>query len=168
MPAKSKGNRKRIIKSTAGNDSTLGNGTASLLKELWEAAVTLRGSIEPADYKRYVLPIIFLRFLSMRYEKRREELERLLADPESDHYTQDTKVVQSTLEDPDEYRSANGFIVPENARWDYLRSNAQADNIKIIIDDALQLLEDTYPEKLKDYYRAFMRALICRAMVWPG
>lgn len=149
MPAKSRGNRKRSVKSTAGNDSTLGNGTAMLLKELWEAAVTLRGSIEPADYKRYVLPIIFLRFLSMRYEKRREELETLLADRDSDYYTQDTKVAKSTLEDPDEYRSANVFIVPEKARWDYLRSNAQADDIKIIIDDALQLLEDTYPEKLK-------------------
>jgi type I restriction enzyme M protein len=126
-----------------------GNGVVALIKELWEAAVTLRGSIEPADYKRYVLPIIFLRFLSMRYEKRREELEKLVADPQSDYHTEDSEVAQSTLEDPDEYRSANVFIVPEKARWDYLRSMAQADNIKIILDDALQLLEDTYPEKLK-------------------
>jgi type I restriction enzyme M protein len=126
-----------------------GNGVAALIKELWEAAVTLRGSIEPADYKRYVLPIIFLRFLSMRYEKRREELEKLIADPESDYYTEDSEAAQSTLEDPDEYRSANVFIVPEKARWDYLRSKAQADDIKIILDDALQLLEDTYPDKLK-------------------
>ena len=125
-----------------------GNGIGGLLKELWEAAVTLRGSIEPADYKRYVLPIIFLRFLSMRYEKRREELEELLADPQSDYYTEDAEEVQRTLEDADEYRSANVFIVPEKARWDYLRSKAQADDIKIILDDALQLLEDTYPEKL--------------------
>lgn len=52
--------------------STNNNGNIpELLKELWQAAVSLRGSIEPADYKRYVLPIIFLRFLSMRYEKRR-------------------------------------------------------------------------------------------------
>src|SRR6476659_8317564 len=110
----------------ASQPASNGGGIAELVKELWQAAVGLRGSIEPADYKRYVLPIIFLRFLSMRYEKRREELERLLADPESDYYTKDSKVVQSTLEDPDEYRSANVFIVPENARWDYLRSNAQA------------------------------------------
>ena len=45
-----------------------------LMKELFQAAVNLRGSIEPSDYKRYVLPLIFLRFLSMRYEKRRKEL----------------------------------------------------------------------------------------------
>jgi type I restriction enzyme M protein len=144
MPAKRK---------TKGQSSLLdaanGNGVSALIKELWEAAVTLRGSIEPADYKRYVLPIIFLRFLSMRYEKRREELERLLADAESDYYTDDPEEARRTLEDPDEYRSANVFIVPAKARWDYLRGKAQADNIKIILDDALQLLEDTYPEKLK-------------------
>ena len=146
MPAKAK-------RKSKGQPSLIeaanGNGVVALIKELWEAAVTLRGSIEPADYKRYVLPIIFLRFLSMRYEKRREELEKLIADPQSDYYTDDAEAAQSILEDPDEYRSANVFIVPEKARWDYLRRNAQADNIKIILDDALQLLEDTYPEKLK-------------------
>jgi type I restriction enzyme M protein len=42
-----------------------------LVKELWQAAVSLRGSIEPADYKRFVLPIIFLRFLSLQHERRR-------------------------------------------------------------------------------------------------
>lgn len=126
-----------------------GNGTAELLKELWEAAVTLRGSIEPADYKRYVLPIIFLRFLSMRFERRREELDALIADPTSDHYTTDARTAHSIREDPDEYRSANVFVVPEKARWDYLRSKAQADDIKIILDDALELLEKTYPEKLR-------------------
>jgi hypothetical protein len=33
-----------------------GNGVMNLVKQLWQAAVNLRGSIEPADYKRYVLP----------------------------------------------------------------------------------------------------------------
>ena len=42
-------------------------GIVSLTKELFQAAITLRGSVEPADYKRYVLPIIFLRCLSLRY-----------------------------------------------------------------------------------------------------
>lgn len=28
------------------------NGVSELLKELWNAAVALRGNIEPADYKR--------------------------------------------------------------------------------------------------------------------
>ena len=63
-----------------------GNGLAQLTTQLWQAAVEMRGSIEPADYKRYVLPIIFLRFLSLRYERRRAELERLVADKKSDYF----------------------------------------------------------------------------------
>jgi type I restriction-modification system DNA methylase subunit len=45
------------------------------MKELWEAAVALRGNIEPADYKRYVLPIIFLRFLSLRTRSATQNLQ---------------------------------------------------------------------------------------------
>jgi type I restriction-modification system DNA methylase subunit len=54
--------RKKKSEYTTSNNN---NGSIpELMKELWQAAVNLRGSIEPADYKRYVLPIIFLRFLS--------------------------------------------------------------------------------------------------------
>lgn len=88
----------------------------ALLKELWEAAVNLRGSIEPADYKRYVLPIIFLRFLSLRYDRRRAELERLIADPGSDYHTTNLKHIAAVLNDPDEYQSAGAFVVPVMAR----------------------------------------------------
>src|SRR5438270_13641023 len=89
------------------------NGTPALVKELWQAAVNLRGAIEPADYKRYVLPIIFLRFLSLRYERRRAELEKLIADPSTDYHTTNPKVAAKVLADPDEYRSAGAFVVPE-------------------------------------------------------
>ncbi len=126
-----------------------GNNIAQFTKELWQAAVNLRGSIEPADYKRYVLPIIFLRFLSLRYEKRREELERLIADPSSDYFTDDPDVARDTLEDPDEYLSANVFVVPEEARWENIVRQAQADDIKIRLDTILENLEKAYPEKLK-------------------
>jgi hypothetical protein len=68
----------------AGNGEN--GGIVSLTKELFQAALTLRGSVEPADYKRYVLPIIFLRFLSLRYDRRCAELEALVADKSSDYY----------------------------------------------------------------------------------
>ena len=127
----------------------LTNGHGDLLKELWEAAVRLRGSIEPADYKRYVLPIIFLRFLSLRYEKRRAELERLIADSTSDYYTTSAQERDQIMADADEYRSAGAFVVPEAARWDSILQAARRDDLKSHLDDVLQLLEDTYPEKLR-------------------
>lgn len=128
-----------------------GNGGSlkELLKELWEAAVTLRGSIEPADYKRYVLPIIFLRFLSLRYDRRRAELERLIADPKSDYHTADKKAAARILNDPDEYQAAGAFVVPEPARWANVVAAARRDDIKIQIDNLLELLETTYPEQLR-------------------
>jgi type I restriction enzyme M protein len=125
-------------------DGVAANGIVALTKELWQAAVTLRGSIEPADYKRYVLPIIFLRFLSLRYDRRRAELEKLVADRTSDYFG-DNKA----LGDPDEYRRVGAFIIPENARWENLRKAAQADDIKVRLDDVLEALETKYPEKLK-------------------
>jgi type I restriction enzyme M protein len=129
----------------AGGANAKPNGSVvELTKELWQAAVALRGSIEPADYKRYVLPIIFLRFLSLKYERRRAELEQLLADPASDYHGE-----MGALYDPDEYRKAGSFIVPEIARWPNLVRDAQADDVKKRLDDALKALEDAYPEKLK-------------------
>src|SRR5436309_12469217 len=101
--------------SKANLSSSNGNGVIALVKELWQAAVNMRGSIEPADYKRYVLPIIFLRFLSLRYERRRAELDKLVADPASDYHGD-----ARALEDPDEYRSAGAFLVPKPARWDVI------------------------------------------------
>jgi type I restriction enzyme M protein len=141
---------RRAINSKPAADTDDGaGGLAELNSELFQAAVNLRGSIEPADYKRYVLPIIFLRFLSLRYERRREQLEKLIADPKSDYHSTNAKAIKQILEDPDEYRSAGAFIVPPNARWENVVSQAQADDIKVKLDDILELLEKTYPDKLR-------------------
>ncbi|MDI1445956.1 class I SAM-dependent DNA methyltransferase [Polyangium sp. 6x1] len=130
----------------AKNGNGNGNGSiVELTKELWQAAVTLRGSIEPADYKRYVLPIIFLRFLSLRYDKRRQELEHLVFhDRKSDYYGD-----KKALDDPDEYRSAGAFVIPAEARWENIRKAAQADDIKVKLDNVLELLEKKYSDKLR-------------------
>lgn len=125
------------------------NGHAELIRSLWEAAVALRGSIEPADYKRYVLPLIFLRFLSLRYERRRAELEKLIADPDSDYHTKDAAEAAEILTDEDEYRAAGAFVVPEDARWFNIIKMAQADDLKIQLDNILDLLEKTYPQQLR-------------------
>ena len=102
---------------------------ADLQKDLFQAAIALRGSIEPADYKRYVLPLIFLRFLSLRFTKRRGELERLVLQETSDLFGD-----QAALTDPDEYRRVGAFIVPEQAQWSYLLAHAQDDDIRVKVD----------------------------------
>jgi type I restriction enzyme M protein len=131
--------KKIYKKSKAGSD---------LFKELWNAAVALRGSIEPADYKRYVLPLIFLRFLSLRYEQRVSEIEAEIADPQSDLFTKDKELAKEIREDPDNFKKKNVFLVPEDARWDNIVKIARADDIKLRLDNILALLEKTFP-KLK-------------------
>jgi type I restriction enzyme M protein len=127
------------------NKPTSGNGGISdLLKELWQAAVNLRGSIEPADYKRYVLPLIFLRFLSLRYEKRRSDLEKLVAEPTSEYFG-----LRRVLNDPDEFLAGGAFVVPQLAQWANILKMARADDVKIQLDNVLTKLEDTYPNRLR-------------------
>src|SRR5881409_2587931 len=125
MPSRTK---KSEYKTSNNNNGSI----PELLKELWQAAVELRGSIEPADYKRYVLPIIFLRFLSVRHERRRAELERLVTDPKSEYYRD-----KRALGDPDEYRAAGAFIVPEAARWANIVKIAQRDDLEVLLDGVL-------------------------------
>ncbi len=125
------------------------NGISDFIKELWQAAVQMRGSIEPADYKRYVLPLIFLRFLSIRFEKRRHELTEMVCEPESPYYTDSSQEAQTIIDDPDEYHSVGAFMVPEVATWDYIMAHAQDDDIKVKIDDALEALERNYPDQLR-------------------
>ena len=119
------------------------------MAEMFQAAVALRGPIETPDYKRYVLPLIFLRFLSLRYEHRRAELEGLIDNPKSEWHTTDQKAREVILEDPDSYEAAGAFIVPKPARWSELIAQAQDDDIKLKVDAALELLEQTYPEQLR-------------------
>lgn len=123
-------------------------GVSELLKELWNAAVALRGNIEPADYKRYVLPLVFLRFLSLRYEQRRSEIDTAIADPKSDLYTKNEQTAWEFREDPDLYLSKQVFLVPEPARWENIVKIARADDVKLQLDNLLALLEKTFP-KLK-------------------
>src|SRR5262249_21827397 len=79
-----------------------------------------------------------------RCERRRAELEKLSADPESDYHGD-----KKALSDPDEYRSVGAFLVPEDARWDGIVKQAQADDIKVRLDNVLELLEKKYRTKLE-------------------
>ncbi|MBW1799935.1 MAG: N-6 DNA methylase, partial [Deltaproteobacteria bacterium] len=73
----------------------------------------------------------------------------MISEPESQYYTPDMAEADNILNDPDEYRSVGAFMVPEIATWEYIRSHARDDDIKVKLDDALEALEKAYPEKLR-------------------
>lgn len=112
----------------------------TLEQRLWDAADKLRGNQEPSEYKHVVLGLVFLKYISDRFEERRGSLEsELLADgikPER---------VASFLEERDEYTSQNVFWVPENARWGYVQSRAKLMTVGQDIDTAMDLIEKENP-----------------------
>lgn len=111
-------------------------------KELWDAANELRGAVSENNYKNYILPLVFLKHLSERFEVVKEEIRDQLNEPSSDYFTTDEAEKAYVLSDPDEYRSRNTFVVPEEASWHYLKDNAEQDNIKVIIDDAFDVIQE--------------------------
>lgn len=68
----------------------------------------------------------------------------MIAEPQSDYYQ-----MEMVINDPDEYRKVGAFVVPEDARWSNIRKQANADDIKVRLDNILELLEKTYPDQLK-------------------
>lgn len=112
-------------------------------KELWNVANELRGAVAENQYKDYVLSLIFLKHMSERYETRRDELIHLVSEPKSEYYTTNKKAAAEIISDPDEYLAKNTYIIPEKATWQYLQDNTEQDDIKVKVDDAFELLENT-------------------------
>jgi hypothetical protein len=61
----------------------------SLEARLWEAADALRGNQKPSEYKHVVLGLVFLKYISDRFEERRISIEESLSDASSDDYIRD-------------------------------------------------------------------------------
>jgi len=115
-------------------------------KELWDAANELRGAVSENNYKNYILPLVFLKHLSERYDIVYDELRELVKDTKSTYYTIDKEEINYVLEDKDEYRTHNALIIPKTASWQYLKDNAEQDDIKVIIDDAFDVVQDLLTE----------------------
>ncbi|MGW4436239.1 class I SAM-dependent DNA methyltransferase [Streptomyces sp. NPDC004596] len=113
--------------------------TASTAKEiqdiLWKAADKLRGSIDAAQYKEFVLGLIFLKYVSDAFEERRTELAKELAE---DGISEDQ--IGDFLEDRDEYTGAHVFWVPETARWSWIAANAKAQGVGKLLDEAMDAI----------------------------
>jgi type I restriction enzyme M protein len=128
-----------------------GNGNHDLpfAKELWSACDGLRGSVESAEYKHLVLGLVFLKYISDSFERRRAVLEAATRDESSDLYTKDEAERAEILEDRDEYISENVFWVPKEARWDALLAAANRPDIGERIDKALETIEKANEEQLR-------------------
>ena len=103
-------------------------------KKIWDAACVLRGNIDASEYKSVVLGLIFLKYISDRFDEKYQQLV-----DEGDGFE----------EDVDEYISEGIFFVPESARWGVIASNAHTAEIGTVIDDAMRAIEKEN-KRLKD------------------
>lgn len=111
-------------------------------KELWAAADKLRGNIDVSEYKNIVLGLLFLKYISDAFYKRREELDALTRDPKNeDFYVKDDKARSQILETKDFYKSVGVFYVPEKARWEYLQEKTMQSDIGQVLDKAMDHIE---------------------------
>ena len=96
-------------------------------KQLWAAADKLRGSMDASEYKHVVLGLIFLKYISDKFDERFKEL---VAEGEGFE------------EDVDEYTMKGIFFVPPEARWDKIKNSATSPEIGKIVDEAMGAIEN--------------------------
>lgn len=97
---------------------------------LWKSADKLRGSMDSSEYKYVVLGLIFMKYISDKFETKYQEL---------------VEEGEGFEEDRDEYEAENIFWVPKEARWDYIKDNAKDSKIGQLIDDAMIVIEKENP-----------------------
>lgn len=103
----------------------------SIEESLWDAANKLRGKVESSEYKHVVLGLIFLKFTSDKFEKRKQEL---IADSKEKY-----------LDMVEFYTMNNVFFLAPESRWSFIMENAKQDDIAIKIDTALFTVEKNNP-----------------------
>ena len=110
------------------------NANIGFEKQIWDAACVLWGHIPAAEYRKVIIGLIFLKYISTAFEKRYKELVE-----EGDGFEDDV----------DAYMEDNIFFVPPEARWSTIASAAHTPEIGAVIDNAMRAIEERNP-KLKN------------------
>ncbi|MBW9222261.1 type I restriction-modification system subunit M [Methanothermococcus sp. SCGC AD-155-C09] len=122
----------------------MGERDINFENKLWKAADKMRKKVEVHEYKYIVLGLIFLRYISFAFEEKQKEIINKTDKKILERFGNDL------LEDRDVYLSDGILYVPEKARWDYIKENANQSNIGEILDNTIDILEKEYPKQLKN------------------
>ncbi|MGD0815306.1 MAG: type I restriction-modification system subunit M [Verrucomicrobiota bacterium] len=104
----------------------------------WRACDTFRGTIDPAQYKDYILVMLFLKYLSDLWRDKREEFEK--------EFKGDKERVARRL-------ARERFIMPVGCDYDSLYARRNDANIGELINIALEKIEDENKAKLEGVFR---------------
>ena len=105
----------------------------SLETVLWNCRVALRGVGSTEKNRDAVIALVFLKFAGDKFEKRRAELIAQYGE------------IPAFLEKASFYNAVNVFYLKETARWSYIVKHASANDIAVVIDQAMADIEDSNP-----------------------
>ena len=110
------------------NKSTTATNTQEIgfEEKIWQAADRMRGHIDPSEYQNVVLGLIFLKYISDRFEQKHAEL---------------VEEGEGFEEDRDEYEADGIFWVPVDARWEAVAASAHTPEVGKVIDNAMRQIE---------------------------
>lgn len=100
---------------------------------MWNCRVALRGVGSTDKNRDAVIGLCFLKFAGDKFEKRRAELNTQYGD------------IPAFLEKVSFYNAVNVFYLKETARWAYIVKNAGANDIAVILDQAMADIEESNP-----------------------
>lgn len=105
---------------------------------LWRACDTFRGTVDPSEYKIYLLSMLFIKYISDVWQDHHDTLKA--------QYGDDEERIRRKLE-------LDRFVMPVGALFSDLYRQRHADNIGEIIDQALLASEDANRDKLAGVFR---------------
>lgn len=118
-----------------GNNSNLQKEINSIV---WKACDTFRGTIDPSQYKDYILVMLFVKYLSDLHKDRYDALKEQFGDDEA--------MIQRRLK-------RERFVIPEGCSYYDLYEKRNKDDIGEQINKALEALEDANKKKLAGVFR---------------
>jgi len=105
---------------------------------LWRACDTFRGTVDPSEYKNYILVMLFVKYISDVW---RDHYDALLA-----RYDGDAERARRMMRH-------EKFILPEGCDFQSLYEQRNAPKLGEIINKALEKIEDNNKEKLEGVFR---------------
>ena len=105
---------------------------------VWAACDTFRGVMDAADYKNYILVMLFVKYISDVWQEHYEELQKQFVD--------DEERIRRRLD-------RERFKLPKGCSFNDLYIQRQATNFGEIINVALEKIEDANKEKLQGVFR---------------
>jgi len=106
--------------------------------KLWSVCDTFRGTIGSDKYKDYILSMLFIKYLSDRYQWKLKNL--------TEEYGNDKEMIEFALK-------KDNFHMEEKCTFEYIYENRKLENIGEIINKALQKIETDNSEKLSGVFK---------------